>query len=265
MDKLDFLGAEAPDGEVAPEAQATAPAEVVAEETAEQKESRARDEHGRFKAKEEAPAPTPEAKAPVATEPSPPAEQPANAAPEGYVPLAALLAERDKWKALEAQIPKPQAAPPPVIGPAPDVFADPEGFQAWNDQRIVNATLNISEVMAREKYGEELVDAAKSWATEQFQTRPGFAQEVLSKPHPYGFAVQQYQMNQSVSQLGGDPERIKAFLAWEQAQSAQQGAAPAVPPPPQERPPKSIANAPSAGGTQHIAVGPGVAFDDTIK
>ena len=256
---LEFLdGADAPEPKVVPEAPAAAPAEAPAEETAEQKETRQRDEHGRFKAKEEVPlAPTPEAQPEVLATPTP------QAAPEGYVPLAALLETRDKLKALEAQMPKPQATPTPSIGPAPDMFDDPDGYQSWQQQQIVNATLNLSEEMTRDKFGDDLVDAAKAWATQEMQTRPGFAQEVLSQRNPYGYAVKQYQKQQSLTQLGDDPKEIEAFLAWKQAQSAQPGAP--VPTPQPERPPQSIASAPSAGGMQHQAVGPGVAFDDTIR
>lgn len=259
---LEFLDGEKSPSEAAqpePKAPEAAPAEAAAE-TPEQKESRERDERGRFKAKEEAAAPVAPTPAPV---PETIAAPTPASTPEGYVPLAALLAERDKRTALEAQMPKPQAAPSPSIGPAPDMFEDPEGYRAWNQQQIANVQLNISEEMTRDKFGDELVDAAKAWATEQFQSRPGFAQEVLSQRNPYGYAVKAYQKAQSLSQLGDDPEEIKAFLAWKQAQSAQPAAPVAQPPP--ERPPQSIAAAPSAGGLQHTAVGPGVAFDDTIR
>lgn len=265
MDKLEFLdGAEAPNGEVAPAAEPT-PAEPQASETppepqAEAKPAPARGPDGKFAPKE------PVAAAPAVVDPATQAAPaPPTGAPEGYVPLAALLAERDKWKALEAQIPQPQAAPTPTLGPAPDMFDDPDGYQQWQQQQLVNERLNFSEEMTRDKFGDELVDAAKAWATAEFQTRPGFAQEVLSQRNPYGYAVKQYQKNQSLSQLGSDDE-IQAYLAWKEAQSAQPGAAIAVPPPqPAVRPPVSIANAPSAGGLQHQAVGPGVAFDETIR
>jgi hypothetical protein len=251
MDKLEFLdGAEAPNEEVVSEAPEAAPAEVAAEE----KPERPRGPDGKFAPKEkvEAPvSPTPE--------PEPVQEQP-------MVPLAALHETRDKVRDLEARLaalqPK-QEAPQPTIGPAPDMFEDPDAYQAWSQQQIVNATLNLSEEITREKYGDELVDAAKTWATEQFQTRPGFAQEVMSQRNPYGYAVKQYQKQQSLSQLGDDPTEIQAYLAWKQAQQAQP-AAPAVTPPPQ-RPPQSIASAPSAGGLQAQAVGPGVAFDSIIR
>jgi hypothetical protein len=250
MDKLEFLeGAEAPNEEVAPAAQ---------EPAAEEKPERPRGPDGKFAPKEKA------EDAPVAQpEPTPQAE-PAQEQP--MVPLAALHETRDKVRDLEARLaamqPK-QQQPQPTIGPAPDMFEDPDAYQSWQQQQIVNATLNLSEEITREKYGDELVDAAKVWATEQFQTRPGFAQEVLSQRNPYGYAVKQYQKHQSLSQLGDDPTEIQAYLAWKQAQQAQP-AAPAATPPPQ-RPPQSIASAPSAGGLQSQAVGPGVAFDSIIR
>lgn len=257
MDKLEFLdGAEAPNEEVQPEAKApeAAPAEPATEAAPE----RARGPHGRFVAKE-APAPvaaTPEAPA-ASTVPEPAPEQP-------MVPLAALHETRDKVRDLEAQLAalKPKAQPQPQVPQAPpDVFEDPDGFSQWQQQQIANVRLNISEEMARDKFGDELVDAARDWATAQFQANPAFAQEVLSQRHPYAYAVKVYQKQQSLSQLGDDPTEIQAFLAWKQAQSAQPAAQAAQP---QPAPPKSIAAAPSAGGVQHTAVGPGVAFDNMI-
>jgi hypothetical protein len=255
MDKLEFLdGAEAPNEEVV--SAEAAPAETVAEE----KPERPRGPDGKFAPKEKAEAPVSPAPEPAPTA-EPPQEQP-------MVPLAALHETRDKVRDLEARLaamqPK-QPAPQPALGPAPDMFEDPDAYQAWQQQQIVNATLNLSEEITREKYGDELVDAAKTWATEQFQTRPGFAQEVLSQRNPYGYAVKQYQKQQSLSQLGDDPTEIQAYLAWKQAQQAQPVAASAAATPPPQRPPQSIASAPSAGGLQAQAVGPGVAFDSIIR
>jgi hypothetical protein len=251
MDNLEFLDAGQPaNGEVAPTPQAEAPTQEAAPvtgeqptepvaETAEQKATRERDERGRFKAKE--------------------ADEPV------MVPLKALHETRDEVKALKAQLEalnRPQQEPQ-----VPDMFADPEGYQAYLAhsvrETVLNQTLNISEEMTRQQAGDEIVNEATEWARQAFQANPAFYQSFIQQRNPYGFLISEYRRQQAFSQIG-DPKEIEAFLAWKQAQSAapQPGATPQPQP---QRPTGSIASAPSAGGAQHIATGPGVAFDNVIK
>jgi hypothetical protein len=248
MDNLEFLDAGEPaNGEVAPTPQAEAPTQeepaagqATEPETAEQKATRERDERGRFKAKE--------------------ADEPV------MVPLKALHETRDQVQQLKAELDRmrqPIQQQPQV----PDMFEDPEGYQAHLAQSlqatVFNQTLNISEEMTRQQVGNELVDGATAWARQVFQANPTFYQVFAQQRNPYGFLIGEYRRQQALSQIGGDPKEIEAFLAWKQAQTAQQPGA--TPQPQSRRPTGSIASAPSAGGAQHIATGPGVAFDSVIK
>jgi hypothetical protein len=135
------------------------------------------------------------------------------------------------------------------------MFEDPEGFQqnltSSVQGQILNATLNLSEEMVRQAAGDELVNAAQEWGKTAFQNDPGLFQKFIAQRNPYGFLVQQYQREQSLTKLGDDPKQIDAYLAWKQAQQAIQPAAQAASP----SPPQSIASAPSAGGSQHVASG----------
>jgi hypothetical protein len=251
VDKLEFLdGAEAPNGEAvsetpvveAPVAETPAVEEQPAEqETAEQKATRERDERGRFKAKE--------------------AEEPV------MVPLKALHETRDELKALKAQLEAIQQPQQPQQSKVPDIFEDPEGFVAHQNAQLhaatLNTTLNISEEMTRAAVGQEAVNEAQAWGAQAFAQNPGLYQQFVSQRNPYGFLVEQYRKATAVAKLGDDPAEIEAFLAWKQSQ---QGAPPPAQATPQQpTPPPSIAAAPSAGGMQHIASGPGAAFDNFIK
>jgi hypothetical protein len=248
MDNLEFLDAGEPaNGEVAPTPQAEAPSETVTEATAEtpvapetEQKGPTRGPDGKFAKKE--------------------AEEPV------MVPLKALHETRDEVRSLKAQLDalnRPQTQQQPQV---PDMFEDPEGYQAHLanqvQQTIFNQTLNISEEMTRQAVGGELVDQATEWARQVFSVNPAAHQIFASQRNPYGWLVSEYQRQLAMSQIGTDPKQIEAFLAWQQAQKAQPAATPQPQP---QRPTGSIATAVSAGGAQHTAMGPGVAFDNVIR
>lgn len=251
MDNLEFL--DSPEGENAE----TRPEDAAPQENAEQAETGGETEEA-----------TPE-------KPTPPRgpdgkfAKKEEASPEPVmVPLAALHETRDKVKSLEAQLAsltQPQRQQQPSV---PDMFEDPEGFQAHIagsvNGAVLNTTLNISEEITRQSVGNDLVDDVQRWGAEEFQRNPALAQQFYQQRNPYGFLVQQYQRQQSLSKLGDDPKQIEAFLAWKQAQEQLQQQ-PAQADPQQAEPPQSIASAPSAGGLQTSSIGPGVAFAETIK
>lgn len=199
---------------------------------------------------------------PVAAEPTPEPE-PANPLvapvvdlkPEpGFVPITSMLDEREKRQKLEAELAQLRASQQqPEPQQIPDVFEDPEGFANYQRQAAQQATLNakldISEEMARDKYGDEIVDKARDWALQQIHTRPGFYQELIQQRNPYRHAVEQYNREQIASQVS--PSEFTEFQAWKAAQAQLQSAPAAVPAPPntsRELPPRSLASAPSAGG-----------------
>jgi hypothetical protein len=216
--------------------------------------------------------------APTVETPEPTAEKPAPVrGPDGkfakkepeepvMVPLKALHETRDEVKALKAQLDafnKPREQTPQQ---APDIFEDPDGFrnhmQSEMQRQILNTTLNLSEEMVTQQVGADTVELAKQWGTQAFQANPGLYQSFIQQRNPYGFLVAEYQKQTMISQIGNDPKEIQAFLAWKQAQQASPAQV-ATPQP--QRPTGSIATAPSAGGAQHQATGPGVAFDEHFR
>lgn len=204
--------------------------------------------------KQEVPAePTPEPQAPVPEAPLELTERADGSKAEpGYIPIAALLDTRDKLKAAEAlaqsreqelaQYRAQQQQPSEPI----DMFENPDAYQAAISQQILSAKLDLSEENARDKFGDETVDAARDWFVKQPES---FRQGILSNRHPYGAAVKEFQRVQALDKLGTDTSDIDQFLAWKAAQQTTPIVPAAViPNQGSPMPPRSLASAPSAGG-----------------
>jgi hypothetical protein len=212
------------------------------------------------------PAPEPVVEAPAAPaepEQPAPAAEPANpltppvvdVKPEpGFVPITAMLDERDKRKGLEAEVARlREQQPQPQAQPIPDMLDDPEGYNAYVqsavETRLLNVTLNTSERFAKKEHGAEAVEAAKAWALERYAVDPLYREQILRDPDPYERIVNDHRREQIASTVtAGD---FAQFQAWKQAQAQltqqQQPAAPAAPLSP-AAPPRSLASAPAAGG-----------------
>lgn len=228
-----------------------------------------RDAHGRFAARDDAPAPdaaqaAPAAPAPAAEVPAPAAAPAAPAAPpappEGFVPIGVVQELRKEIRSLK----NPPQAPQPV----PDFNSDPDGAWAHQqqqfEQRLLNERLNSSERWARREHGAETVDKVKAWAIERFGADPHYYHQIMSQTDPYETAVQDWKRDQVLSTMkDGD---LDAFLAWKTGQpppGAAPAAQPAPTPPQSPTPPRSLASVPTAGAAKpgDTPVGPGVAFD----
>lgn len=193
-----------------------------------------------------------------------------------HVPITAMLDERDKRKAeaerankAEAELAQIRLQQQPQA--LPDMFEDPDGFRAHQEslvyQQALGTKLDISEEMARDKFGDELVDKARDWALGMFQNRPGYQQEVFQQRNPYRYVVEQYQRDQMASQV--TPDDFAQFQAWKAAQTALQAPQPATPAPaipPRTVPPRSLASAPSAGGVMtEVAQSDEEIFEETFS
>jgi len=183
------------------------------------------------------------------------------------VPKAALDAARKKAREAEKRLERLEAAEAARQAEAakadiPDPIKEPvkhaQYLQRQQTAALINERLNTSETLAREKHGDEKVDAMMEWAKERFDADVDFAKSIFSQPHPYGAAMKAYEDAQAASTPGdhGDPE-YAAFLAWKASQTDGQnpnpkpagGSTPAPAQPAAKPPlPKSIAAAPSAGG-----------------
>lgn len=258
-----------------------------------------RDDNGRFASKADTqPAPEPMATETPPASPEPPAApeaQPVEVTPEassgqpsggnqpppGYIPMAALLDERDKRQKYEReleqyrkQLEEARKAPPP----APiDPITDPEGFEASINQRLEkarwDAITSVSHQMANRHHGAEKVKAAEEWLAGELQTNPHLWQTIQRQVDPYDFVVQQHQRTLRLAKIGDDdPESWAAkwaeqngyVKADQQHQAASGGATPSPTQTPLPKP--SLATARSAGGTApRVPMGPGSAFDGVFK
>lgn len=178
-----------------------------------------------------------------------PAPLPANPEPikpePGFVPLAVALDERDRRKKVEAENERLRAAQQPQ---EPIDIYDPEQLAAQQQGQLLDVKLNFSEEMTRDKFGDELVDKARDWATQRFISNPEYQQEVLKQRNPWKYVVEQYQRDQIASQVS--TSEFKQFRAWQAAQSAlaaQTPAAPVAAQTPPVQPPTSLASVVSAG------------------
>jgi hypothetical protein len=215
---------------------------------------------------EEAPIQEPEAAvepAPETVEEPQPQPQPEVAAepqrPEpGYVPLNAVLEEREKRQAAERRIAEfeAQAKQPQV---RPDAFDDPEGYdrhiEQQIEQRVQKVRADTSYALAVRDYGKDTVEEARAWALDKAQKDPMFNQQVgtvfATEMLPVDWVVQQHKREALLADIG-DPSKLDDWFSREAAKrgyamqstppvAAPVAAAPAPAPKP-AMPPRSIAS-----------------------
>jgi hypothetical protein len=155
----------------------------------------------------------PEQKAEAPDEPEQPEEKPEEKAEESpTVPLPVFTSTRDDLKAqLRAATEKlsqyEQQRQQPQRPEAPDVLEDQQGFVSSINQRVSEATLSakldVSETMARESYGDELVDEAL-----QAAKASGFQPDIYKERHPWGSLVKWHQGQKAIQEIG-DPTTYK--------------------------------------------------------
>jgi hypothetical protein len=190
-----------------------------------------RDEVGRFASKaDDAPAESIPTAEPTPAEPvAPIPEEPAQ---QHRVPLREVLTEREKRRAAEdgrlqaearaeayerqlqqlmqqSRTAPQQAQQQPQQDDIPDPVLDPRGFVAYQQEvirfQLADQNANYSEARAKQKFGEELVEAAKRAAVQS-----GLGQQFLYRPDPYEDVVAWYRKATILKEVGSDPD------AWRQ-------------------------------------------------
>lgn len=180
------------------------------------------------------------------------------------VPLAALKEEREKRQALErefaalkARVDQPQqVAQQPQRQPIPDSYEDPEGYNAYVEQRIAQAMwaerAERSGRDAERTYGKDTVEAAILWAQAEGAKDPTLGQRVQMQSSPVEFVVQEYQRSQTLQALQGksldDYLQEQAVAKGWIVSQADGAAAPSQQKPSSPTPPKSLSRAPGNGG-----------------
>jgi hypothetical protein len=184
----------------------------------EEKEDRARDEKGRFAAKEE------QEEAPPVVEAEP--VEPQAEKVDHRIPLTELLNEREKRQAeqrqrealqRELETLRQQLQPPKPKEEAPDQFQDPQGYNAfWErrlaeqsqtvEQRFRNQEANFSLRLAHMQHGELFEKAYQALLDTAEKGDKTAAQAVANSPDPGQTLVNWYKREQVIAQVGTNPE-----------------------------------------------------------
>lgn len=195
-----------------------------------------------------------------------PAATPAAVDAKGQsIPLTALLDEREKRQKAEREAEELRAWRADMEArqaqskqPKPDFFDNPEAalqaerasvtYALWNER------LNMSEMLARQAHGDELVAEATEAFAAAARQNPAMAMELQRQANPYAHVIQWHKRQQVLSKIGDDPDAYIERLVQERLASMQ--AAPAQPVQTQRpaTPPRSIASATSAGGVSEPPV-----------
>lgn len=192
-----------------------------------------RDDQGRFAQKE---APQQEASPPPAPEVASEQQEPQHGR---QVPLSELLGEREKrqserklreeaekrateyeartkaYEQMLANLQKPQTQQQPQE-PPPDFFTDPDA--AFNarmqplELRAENARLDMSEMLARDKFGDAAVDAALQVALQTGANRQFLNPKIK---HPYAELVKWHESTKVYQEIGPDPKQYRDKLETE--------------------------------------------------
>ncbi|MHB8529736.1 MAG: hypothetical protein ACYC8V_09535 [Caulobacteraceae bacterium] len=204
---------------------------------------------GKFVARASDATPPPQA----APEPPQAQETPSKGPEPGHVPVTALMDERDKRQGLEKQLAelKAREAEWQASQAAP---ATPE---ARLQAELYAQRLDMSRMFAESRYGADEVKALHDWAVAKCDTDPFFNEQMRSSRNPYEEAAQA--RNREMIAAKVTPDRLAAFEAWEAAQQAAQGQA--APTPASPPPPRSLANAPNAGGISKVPLGEHVPYE----
>jgi hypothetical protein len=132
-------------------------------------------------------------------------------------------AERDSFKSQMEALQR--NAEPAQETPRPDMFDDPDGYHAWNDQKqaqgLLNAKLDHSEIDAVREFGPEKVQEAK----QAFQLiAPQDQQRLLAQQHPYRALIQEREQQALIGQIndaGGLDKMKESWLAEQSGKAAE--------------------------------------------
>lgn len=164
---------------------------------------RVRDEHGRFAPKGD-------------NEDAPPASDPAKGLEAG------ISAERKKRQEAEAELARIRAEfeaaqNPPA--PPPDLWENPEGWQQHFGNQVVNqasinANLNMSEMLARDKFDD--FDDVKAEFLALAEQNPTLVRQAMQDAHPWRKAYQIAKNHRTMSELGAtDLDAVRAKIREE--------------------------------------------------
>jgi len=187
------------------------------------------------------------------TEAEAPAETPTQK--DNFVPLAALIEEREKARAYREQLAELQrqqeaAAVAERRSMVPDPIEDPMGFRqhVLEEARQIFRWENLerSRAQAVETYGQEFVAEVATFIAEQEKSDPTLTERVLAASNPAEFCIALKKRHDAVHAIEADPDEYVRRRALELGLT-QPVAAEIPTPAPKSVQPRSIVSAPSKG------------------
>lgn len=186
--------------------------------------------------------------------------------PEGYVPIQALDAAREKSRAREQELedvrrqlaaftapPQPQPQQPK----RPEFWEDPQGYLAVRDQEAAQQQRLMREqtslIIAEQAHGRDVIQKVVSELDAEMKRDPQLNAAVHARiyqiAHPYDELVKIHRERSALQTYGADPE---AYIKAEVERRIQEAQGIQQPPVPQQQPakpamPSSFAAASSAG------------------
>jgi hypothetical protein len=153
-------------------------------------------------------------------EPPPVAAKPEAAKPadeeKATVPLKALQAERTKRQELEQRLKELEdraKAPEPEPKPIPNPAVDPAAYHAHIQEQQANTLLNVSEILARQRYAD--LDEKIAAFREEADRNPALYHELFRQKDPYDWVYQQGKARLALKEIGTDPEAYRQKVIQE--------------------------------------------------
>jgi hypothetical protein len=183
----------------------------------------------------------------------------------GHVPLSAVLDERERRQAAEARLAEYEALQREAVAQAQDAELPPA-------ERVEHAlyaqNLRASRRFAEREYGKGAIAALHEWAVSRCDADPFFNQQMLASEDPYEAAYRAWQSEQVLARVS--PTDLADYESWKAARATALSAARGPGPggfPQQPAPPRSLANAPNAGGSglPEVQFGPGAAHASLFR
>jgi len=129
--------------------------------------------------------------------------------------LAAYRKQQEEAQRRAAASPQPQAPPQPP----PDPAVDPRGFAQHLVQQqqaaLLNERLNNSEMMLREKIGDEKLNQYVEEFRGMAEADPTLFGKLYSQPHPYNWLTREVERQRTLRDVGDDPAAFRAKIEAE--------------------------------------------------
>jgi len=127
--------------------------------------------------------------------------------------LAAYRKQQEEAQRRAAAPPQPQPQPPP------DPAVDPRGYHQYMEQRQaaadLNQRLNVSEIMLREKIGDEKLSEYVNEFRSMAEADPTLFGKLYSQPHPYNWLTREVDRLRLVRDVGDDPAAFRSKIEAE--------------------------------------------------